>query len=1260
MGSTGDTNDDKKEGFSISTDTQLFNIDSSPSGEDFKDGDGDETCPLQSTMQFDDTLPLEDDFLFETELVKEDTDLGGETQVLEDTDCILGEFETEVVIDSDAEGTDRTEVLRDSDGVSDDVASRCEVNDCGTERKDGNGAKCFGNTPSIPAPRSYDQDGRNVVMDSAASIDEECSSGFVHRSFTSVRSASLRSSGLAAARSITPKITKTEQNPTLSNSQAEQKQDNNRVPHSVSDGIGKDIGITSLRWETSLGMGVCEVDKDHETENSHQNTQDKCRNETRRRIKNGTARKLFAEDTPSDNEETIKKIDRTSESIDSLRLVVRDNAFAGLNYVGSQEPGELSQVNALDVVDKLLSINGLEPCGEVDPRENLGEKLPPVSSGKGPQSLAKRAHHRSPVGKEGVFDWIDSHEDERGGDFFTRRKDEFFESRDHIRKSLTQPRKPKHLNLKRTRGIVDEFEVNEEGINPQIHKKIIGLTCSDSRLMLHSSINCGKVQISKTKTKKNIFKDLDEQLTSEPSGQQLETTAIGRGFQSIYDVGIDTQLAAEAMEALVCGPPANHKFMDAHPETKDLTEGSTGGAKMNKARSKPVQKKRVSSASNSKVTTRLSKRMNKRGAALRLKDSRSKDLGQEPVQKTKSKMEKRNHKDQLNIGHSVKGSECSSEKSSKLVKARKTKVALNETYIKVVDICRNPLSPNGHELVQEQHLPWTVTPVAHRTRQSSLRKPLKSTDKNSVVGAPDTLKVEGKCFIPDPSQNRKPEKINTVQSKVWNSEPLYKGKHKTSCPTTDALTDPRQRRTRRSMSDDLDNASNLNDPSMINNGVLEAKTQSSIRRKRSRIDGFASDPHVPSETNTRTSGHKKVLVEFSVRTRSSSRNSHPFVLPAEKNSKETMASERLFGNCSVGAAIDSSIASMSEKMSPNDLTVPTSGTFTISGRGDGASSSILPVEDAEENVTVEGSLKEKIQPSGSACTTPISKISAVSPICMGDDPRKQSGETGLSKSSLKRELIRLDVPNASLTPPLKDIRRRRDMASVRVLFSHHLGEDIIKPQKKILARLGVSIASTSTEATHFIADKFVRTRNMLEAMALGKPVVTHLWLESCGQASCFVDEKNYILRDLKKEKEIGFNMVFTLARACQSPLLQGKRVFITPNIKPNRELVASLVRAVQGQAIERIGRSILKDDKIPDDLLVISCEEDYTICVPLLEKGAEIYSSELLLNGIVIQKLEYKRWHRHRLFLDHVKRTRSTIWLRNEDGNQFHPVAKRT
>ncbi|KAL5150901.1 Mediator of DNA damage checkpoint protein 1 [Glycine soja] len=475
-----------------------------------------------------------------------------------------------------------------------------------------------------------------------------------------------------------------------------------------------------------------------------------------------------------------------------------------------------------------------------------------------------------------------------------------------------------------------------------------------------------------------------------------------------------------------------------------------------------------------------------------------------------------------------------------------------------------------------------------------------------------------------------------------------------------------------------------------------------------------------------------------------------------------------------------------------------------------------------EVTTLDESPRERYKSSDLASATPAkckTPVNDASPVCMGDEYYKQSCNRNLSRSckELHRELQSLRDIRSELLTPSKDSRKRRDMTDVRILYSHHLDEDIVKHQKKILARLGVSVASSIADATHFIANQFVRTRNMLEAIAFGKPVVTHLWIESCGQASCFIDERNYILRDVKKEKELGFSMPVSLAHAIQHPLLKGRRVLVTTNTKPNKEIVSNLTRAVQGQddgeiegdvnhriqagwmkwrktsgvlcdakvpiklkgkfyrtavrpailygtecwavksqhenkvgvaemrmlrwmcdktrqdkirneairervgiapivekmvenrlrwfghverrpvdsvvrrvdqmerrqtirgrgrpkktirevikkdleingldrsmVVEKVGRSVFKGDTISDDLLILSCEEDYASCVPFLEKGAMVYSSELLLNGIVTQKLEYQR---HRLFADIVKKTRSTLWLKRDDRT-FIPVTK--
>lgn len=46
--------------------------------------------------------------------------------------------------------------------------------------------------------------------------------------------------------------------------------------------------------------------------------------------------------------------------------------------------------------------------------------------------------------------------------------------------------------------------------------------------------------------------------------------------------------------------------------------------------------------------------------------------------------------------------------------------------------------------------------------------------------------------------------------------------------------------------------------------------------------------------------------------------------------------------------------------------------------------------------------------------------------------------------------------------------------------------------------------------------------------------------------------------------------------------------------------------------VERLGRTAVKDDKVPEGL-ILSCEEDYALCLPFLEKGNLIFISYIKL-----------------------------------------------
>ncbi|XP_042517154.1 uncharacterized protein LOC122091343 isoform X2 [Macadamia integrifolia] len=994
----------------------------------------------------------------------------------------------------------------------------------------------------------------------------------------------------------------------------------------------------------SNGQFGLEVDHNNDIW-GHNGSLKKRGNTTKCTVGNPIVRELFKDDSLAGNKESPCNIDGTIGGTESPQLVADDHQFVGLSYVESQEPGEESQANALDVVDRFLSVNNVELSQDVDHGTTVKGKSPPVLNAKGPQSLAKRPN-LSPVGAVGIYDWIDSREDEGGGCFFTKRKESFFEKGGHGRRSLTQPQ-----NSRRRKGhLIEEAGQKEKGFN--LHQKIIGLTHSDSRLMLRNS---KAVHLDETKTKKNLSGELDKQLNVESPEKNSKVPGINLETPGAYEVGFDTQMAAEAMEALFYGDPSNQDVTDAHQVTEMVPSLKHVSPKK---RAHPPGS--GGSMRQSKQGKMLGTKLSKETLTSSRKCNKNRKVKVPPDSETEPKLKRRKFKSaqHLQSGNAVNGNENSVRRSARLVRERKTVDPGDSAHVEDAGKYGSSAATNGHLPLgkrQCQEDSRTFTAIAHRTRQciavNSLKKTRDSSDdseegkdgilevavlenkrkrRSSHVGASNVLVHAETHSKLDSNQIGVASKGKVSQEEQQGfGTPKEKLAAKAGCMRIGALSYPRGRRTHRNMSRYLNKVDNLNGPSPVSDGV-EINKQSVAVQQRENDNVKSSCIKLDVKRKTRSGAYPCL-----------------FLSSAEKKAEEKLSRKDL---CSgLGDANDNL-----DSMGVNGNSIPRSQIGAKASMQSGEKDE--STEREEVNAKLEASPSEKATPSYSACTTPSNgtPINTASPVCLGSEYPKQSCRKSLSRSCLKRELIRLGATEAVSTPALKDLRRRRDITTVRVLFSHHLDEDIIKQQKKILARLGVPLASSSSDATHFVADKFVRTRNMLEAIALGKPVVTHLWLESCRQARSFIDEKNYILRDLKKEREIGFSMPVTLARAGQCPLLQGKQVFITPNIKPGKELIASLVKAVCGQAVERIGRSAVKDDKVPDNLLVLSSEEDYAICVPLLEKGASIYSSELLLNGIVIQKLEYER---HLIFVDHVKRTRSTIWLRKE-GNQFLPVTK--
>lgn len=1232
MGSLGDSDDEIDDTQPLAdisdSETQNFDALSSPSslsGENIKDWNADAVQFLQNTVPFDDTVPLED--AFETQLVN----LGGETQVLDDPDCtenirtqLLDGFDDEVVIESDGEGTDRTEVLSDNEGLSDDNSVRSigvfpvdkenvhHVSAC----EQGEKGSLLEPHPLIGEQCNAEHNVSTVTPLEQGTLEPE--PGSVPRGFTSVRAAALRASGLAA-RAMTLNGTKS-------------------GPLKQNDEENK---ISSIRGQSAVGAEVA-------PENCFGEYNEGLRNETKCRVSRSTVRKLFTEDTFAEKSRSTNNIHSNDEGTDLSQLLACGNKSAGLSYVDSQEPEEASQANALDFVDRFLQVNMLEFDQEVDHGKTTKTKSITVSSAKGPQSLAKASNHRNTVGQSEIFDWDDNREDEGGGEFFCHRKEELFDHKHHGRISSSEPRKTRQADLKGSQ--VDEFRNKEEKL--KIHHKIMNFVHSEPRLVRPNSKENDKIfQDDNMKIKKNLANELDEQLNAESSGGEFEATGA-----DMLNVGFDTQMAAEAMEALFYGSSLNNGDVHEACQGNHNSKGLPKRERKNSACTKEDSFQKRAHPLDSGVITRQSKKMKGIGARLSKESSgcaRSKNVREqidvEPV-KAKPKRTKSNSQERF----ASRGSENVGKNPSKVTRKRKAEGTLERSHIDEVEGCHGLATSHSLISVKKRGLQeelGTFTPVACRTRHrmvvnqferakiasndsgekiNNRRKagPLKDRRKRSK--AVDACKVSGDK-----------ERLSTSGSNgsgKLQSDKLSHHEQSDSKLTAisnggkmDALSCPKQSRTHRNL---LGRANSITD--------LDGPPKPFVGQE-------AIELFIPRQTRSKSKARGTFSGFDMKRKIQSSSNASLGLSSLDQNSEGILLKQSLDKPGAGDAMLNRSSVNLNRKKISRD---PTGERASKHSEGNSDADPSSPAEGREGNA----GLREMCKPSGSVCTTPVNSVTptnAASPVCMGNEYVKQSCKKNL-RTSLLKEINNLTDTGPGPTSAVKDSRRRREISNVQVLFSQHLDDDIIKQQKKILTRLGVSVASSISDATHFITDAFVRTRNMLEAIAYGKPVVTHLWLESCVQARCFIDEKGYILRDAKKEKELGFSMPVSLARACQHPLLQGRKVLITPNTKPGKEIIASLVKAVDGQPVERIGRSVLKDGKFPDDLLILSCDEDYAVCEPYLEKGAAVYSSELLLNGIVTQKLEYER---HQLFVDNVKRTRSTIWMR-KDGNLFLPVTK--
>ncbi|KAJ7387507.1 Mediator of DNA damage checkpoint protein 1 [Desmophyllum pertusum] len=183
---------------------------------------------------------------------------------------------------------------------------------------------------------------------------------------------------------------------------------------------------------------------------------------------------------------------------------------------------------------------------------------------------------------------------------------------------------------------------------------------------------------------------------------------------------------------------------------------------------------------------------------------------------------------------------------------------------------------------------------------------------------------------------------------------------------------------------------------------------------------------------------------------------------------------------------------------------------------------------------------------------------------------------------------------------------------------------------RVVTSLGGQLVDNIHNCTHLVTDKVRRTVKFLCGLASGQVIVLPSWLDACKKAKSFVDTTPFLVKDKDAEKQYKFDLQRSHEVALTKGLLEGYKIHVTKKVKPEPSQMKDIIQSAKGEYLTSMPRN--KDGRI----LVISCEEDRSVCKKPLEAGILVVSAEVLLTGVLRQELNLKE---HKLFAEEMSDT---------------------
>lgn len=235
----------------------------------------------------------------------------------------------------------------------------------------------------------------------------------------------------------------------------------------------------------------------------------------------------------------------------------------------------------------------------------------------------------------------------------------------------------------------------------------------------------------------------------------------------------------------------------------------------------------------------------------------------------------------------------------------------------------------------------------------------------------------------------------------------------------------------------------------------------------------------------------------------------------------------------------------------------------------------------------------------------------------GSSSSASEPQTPTSTASRKRQASTdstpiAKTPRSSSASPAASARLRAASQTYQVLFTGVVDE----AGEKVLARLGGCIAKDVADMNCLVTDKVRRTVKFLCAVAKGVPIVTTHWLEKSGKAGSFLSPNAFVVKDPEQEKKFNFCLQESLRIAASQPLLQGYEIHVTKSVKPEPLHMKDIISCSGATFLPKMPSSL------KPQVVVISCEEDLSLCRPAFTASLPVVTAEFILTGILQQKLD--------------------------------------